>query len=186
MDATRVLEEHVAGDHNAIGRLLPLVYDRLRALAARYMQQERSGHSLCPTALVHEAYLRIVDNKRISWQGKTHFYAIAARQMRHLLVESARAHKALKRAGSFKKVTLDDAVAPVPGVALDILTLNEAMQTLSELSSRQCDVVELRFFGGLSVRETAYVLGVSERTVKQDWKMAKAWLFRELSRMQEK
>jgi RNA polymerase sigma factor (TIGR02999 family) len=184
MDVTQALEDHVAGDRGAASQLLPLVYDRLRALAARYMRQERPGHSLCPTDLVHEAYVRLVDITRISWQGKTHFFAMAARQMRRILVESARAHKAQKRGGNLQRVTLDDEAAFSPSVALDVLALNEALERLSELSSRQGEVVELRFFGGLSVRETAYVLGVSDRTIDQDWSVARAWLSRELSRAQ--
>jgi len=181
MDATQTLEDHVGGDPGAAAQLLPLVYDRLRALAARYMQRERPGHSLCPTDLVHEAYGRLVDNTRISWQGKTHFFAMAAKQMRRILVDSARAHKASKRGGGLNRVTLDDNAAFTPGIALDFLALNEALEKLSELSSRQGEAVELRFFGGLNVRETAYVLGVSERTVNQDWRTARAWLSRELS-----
>jgi RNA polymerase sigma factor (TIGR02999 family) len=186
MDATQALESHVAGDPNAASQLLPLVYDRLRALAATYMHQERSDHSFSATDLVHEAYVRLIDNTRMSWQGKTHFFAMAARQMRRVLVDAARAHQAQKRGGDLTRVTLDDNAALSPGTAVDFMALNEAIQRLSELSARQTEVVELRFFGGLSIRETAYVLGVSERTVTQDWTMARAWLLRELSYIQGK
>lgn len=185
MDATQALESHVAGDPSAVNQLLPLVYERLRALAAHYMREERPGHSLSPTDLVHEAYIRLVDNTRISWQGKTHFFAMGATQMRRILVESARARKAQKRGGGVTLVTLVDEATPASGVVLDVLALHEAMQRLSELDPRQCDVVELRFFGGLSVRETAYVLGVTDRTVVEDWRVARAWLMRELSHDQE-
>jgi RNA polymerase sigma factor (TIGR02999 family) len=184
MDATQVLEDHVAGDTNAAPRLLPLVYERLRLLAAQYMRQERPDHSFSATDLVHEAYVRLIDNRRISWQGKTHFFAMAAKQMRRVLVDAARAHKALKRGGDLRKVTLDDDAALTPGIALEVVALSKAIQRLHELSARQCEIVELRFFGGLSVRETAYVMGASERTVKREWRVAKAWLRRELSQAQ--
>ena len=142
--------------------------------------------SVLPSCVVDQdaAHDLCADRKEIDWQGKTHFFAMAAKQMRRVLVDSARAHKAQKRGGGLKKVTLDENAAFARGAALDILALNEALERLNELSSRQNEVVELRCFGGLCVRETAYVLGVSERTVNQDWTVARAWLSRELSRVQ--
>jgi RNA polymerase sigma factor (TIGR02999 family) len=170
------------GDSNAASRLLPLVYDQLRALAARYMQTERRDHTLQPTALVHEAYLRLIDASRVDWQGKSHFFAIAATQMRRVLAEHARAHNAAKRGGGARKITLHDEAAISPTGVIDMLALDEAMDRLTRESPRQCRVVELRFFGGLSVEETAHILDVSKSTVKGDWRVAKAWLARELER----
>lgn len=182
MDTNQALKAHAGGEAHAAARLAPLVYAQLRKLAARYLRHERPGHSLCPTDLVHEAYLRLVDPDRINWQGKTHFMSLAARQMRRILVESARAHKAQKRGGGGRRVTLADDLAQVPGSSFDVLALNEAIENLGNLSPRQAEVVELRFFGGLTVSEIAYILDVSERTVKGDWRVARAWLLRELDR----
>lgn len=165
----------------AASRLLPLVYDELRALAARYMQRERRDHTLQPTALVHEAYVRLIDGARVEWHGKTHFYALAATQMRRILIEHARSRKADKRGGGAHRVTLDDRMAISSGGVLDMLTLDEALTRLEERSPRQCRVVELRFFGGLSVVETARFLEISASTVKDEWRVAKAWLAREFA-----
>jgi RNA polymerase sigma factor (TIGR02999 family) len=162
-------------------RLLPLVYDQLRALAGKYMQGERPDHTLQPTALVHEAYLRLIDADRIDLQGKTHFFALAATQMRRILAEHARARKAAKRGGGARRVTLSDAKAFADNGVVDMLALDEAMDKLTLESPRQSRVVELRYFGGLSVEETARILDVSASTIKGDWRMAKAWLARELS-----
>jgi RNA polymerase sigma factor (TIGR02999 family) len=177
-DPTDALEAHTRGDPQAASELLPLVYDNLRARAGKYMQAERPGHTLQPTALVHEAYVRMIDITRIDWQGKTHFFAMAATQMRRLLVEHARARGAQKRA--VDKMTLDENVDFATDPNLDVLALDEALTKLSAESDRQCRVAELRFFAGLSVEETAQALGVSERTVKQDWRFARVWLLREL------
>lgn len=176
--ATEALAAHAAGDGDAAGQLMPLVYDKLRAVAANYLKRERVGHTLQPTALVHEAYLKLIDINRMDWQGRTHFFAMAATQMRRLLVDHARAKNANKRAGQM--VTLDEGAALVEGSTIDVLALNEALDRLQSQSPRQCKVAELRFFGGLNVPETAMALGVSERTVKQDWAVARAWLVREL------
>jgi RNA polymerase sigma factor (TIGR02999 family) len=180
-NATRALAAHSGGDPNAAAELLPLVYDQLRGLASRYMRQERRDHTLQPTALVHEAYLRLIDASQVDWRGKTHFFALAARQMRRILVEHARAHGASKRGGGARKVTLDESVAITPNGVLDVLALDEALVRLAGESNRQVKVVELRFFGGLSVEETAHILEISDGTVKRDWRVAKAWLSRELA-----
>ena len=179
---THALLAHSRGDPTAVAELLPLVYDKLRNLAARYMRSERVDHTLQPTALVHEAYIRLVDHARIDWQGKTHFFAVAAVQMRRVLAEHARARRARKRGGGAKKVTLEDAVAITEGGAVDLLALDEALERLAHESPRQSRVVELRFLGGLTIEETAHVLDISIGTVKGDWRVARAWLLRELSR----
>jgi len=178
--ATDSLAAHVAGEAGAVDELLPLVYGELRALAGAYMKRERRDHSLTPTAVVHEAYLRLIDNTRTDWRGKTHFLAVAATQMRRVLVDHARAHDARKRGGDRLRVSLSETATFAPGVSLDVLALNEVLEKLASLSPRQASVVELRFFGGLSVKEIAFYLRVSERTIKEDWRMARAWLRREL------
>jgi RNA polymerase sigma factor (TIGR02999 family) len=165
--------------------LLPLVYDELRLLARRYLSRERPGHTLQPTALVHEAYLRLVDQTRVNWQGRTHFFAVGARVMRNLLIDHARARGRAKRGGEWHRVTLADGVAPFEDGDLDheqLLALNGALDRLAALDERQARVVELRFFGGLTVAEVAHLLGVSRRTVEGDWTHARAWLKRELTR----
>jgi len=179
--ATRALVAHSNGDPKAASQLLPLVYDKLRALAANYMRNERPDHTLQPTALVHEAYLKLVDLKQIDWQGKTHFFAVAATQMRRVLADHARTRRVRKSGGDARRVTLSDPAAITPTGLVDMLDLDEAMDRLARESPRQSRVVELRFFGGLSVKETAHVLDVSEGTIKGDWRVAKAWLARELT-----
>ncbi len=181
-DATQVLAELAAGDQAAAQRLLPMIYDEFRALAARYLGRERAGHTLEPTALVHEAYMRLVDQSRVNWQGRTHFFAVGAQLMRRILVDHARHKHRVKRGGGRQRITLDEHVAISPQRDEDLLALDEALQKLAELDPRQAQVVELRFFGGLSVEEVATVLGVSKRTVEADWTMVRAWLRRELSR----
>ena len=180
-EATSALAAIKDGDPSAVNRLIPLVYAELRGLASRLMRMERPGHTLSPTALVHEAYVRLIDNSRIDWQGKTHFFAVAAREMRQVLVRHALTHKAEKRGGDAARVTLDDAAAVTEQPTVDIVALHEALTQLEALSSRQGRVVELRMFAGLSVAETAFVLGVSERTIKGDWRAARAFLARKLT-----
>lgn len=174
------LAAHLSGDPQGAAELLPLVYRELRALAGEYMKAERRDHSLTPTAVVHEAYLRLIGNTRTNWRGQAHFLAMAAIQMRRVLVDHARSHDARKRGGGRVRITLDERATLQPGLPLDVLALSEALEKLGKLNSRQARVVELRFFGGLSVRETAEYLNVSERTVKEDWRIARAWLRREL------
>lgn len=166
---------------DAASRLLPQVYDELRALAARYMRRERRDHTLQPTALVHEAYVRLVDGARVEWQDETHFCALAAMQMRRILIEHARARGARKRGGGARRITLNDSIAISPNGVLDMLTLEDALNRLEKESPRQCRVVELRFFGGLSVAETARFLEISASTVKDEWRVARAWLAREFA-----
>ena len=177
--ATESLAALSRGEREAAHELMPLVYDKLRALAGRYMQSERRDHTFQPTALVHEAYLALVNVDRIDWNGKTHFYAMAARQMRRALVDHARERGAKKRAG--RKVTLRTDVALAPERPLKFLALHEALEKLAGKNKRQADVAELRFFGGLDEKEIAHALGVSERTVRSDWLKGRTWLARELA-----
>ena len=165
--------------------LLPHVYDELRRLARGYMSRETPGHTLQPTALVHEAYMRLVDASQVDWQGRTHFLAVGARVMRRLLIDHARGRGREKRGGGWRKVTLAEGVSPPANDELDLdglLHLNRALEKLHALDERQAKVVELRFFGGLTVPEVAAVLGVSTRTIEGDWTHARAWLRRELAR----
>ena len=164
--------------------LFPHVYDELRRLARGYMSRETPGHTLQPTALVHEAYLKLVDQTRVDWRGKTHFFAVGARIMRRLLVDHARERGAQKRGGGWRPVTLSDVLGPVGADALDpeqLLDLDSALERLAEIDEREAKVVTLRFFGGLTVEQVADVLGVSKRTVENDWRHAQAWLRRRLS-----
>jgi RNA polymerase sigma-70 factor, ECF subfamily len=179
-DVTKVLEEIRNGDERAADRLLPLVYDEFRALARHYLAQERGNHTLQPTALVHEAYMKLVDQSRVDWQGRSHFFAVAAQAMRRILVDHARSRQREKRGGGRARVVLDEAVALSPQKDEDVIALDEALERLAALDPRQAKVVELRFFGGLSVEEVAHALGVSKRTVEGDWTFARAWLSREL------
>ena len=169
------------GDHDACDRLMPLVYDELRRLAAQYMRSEPVGHTLQATALVNEVYLRLVDVKRIQVEGRGHFFALAARMMRRLLVDSARARGNDKRGGRLRRVPLDEASGVFAKSRLDFEALDDALLKLESIHPRKVQVVELRFFGGLSVEETAHALGVSGVTVMRDWHLAKAWLLRELT-----
>jgi RNA polymerase sigma factor (TIGR02999 family) len=177
---THLLKEWSAGDQRALDELTPLVYEELRHRAARYLRRERPNHTLQTTALIHEAYLRLVDAKDVQWQGRAHFFAIAANLMRRILVEHARRRNADKRGGSFIRVPLDEAVAVAKEVDVDLLAIDEALDRLAAIDPQQARVIELRFFSGLSVEETAEALGVSPKTVKRDWSMARAWLRREI------
>jgi RNA polymerase sigma factor (TIGR02999 family) len=182
LDATRDLAASATGDPEAASRLTQLVYDDLRALAAHVMRDERPDHTLQPTALVHETYLRLIDVNQVDWQSKTHFIAMAARQMRRILVEHGRARGAEKRGGGLRRVTLSEGVALTETGVLDPLVLDEALEKLARHSPRQCQVAELRCFAGLEMKEVAYLLGVSERTIKRDWRVARAWLRRNLAK----
>jgi RNA polymerase sigma factor (TIGR02999 family) len=180
-DVTVLLNAVSAGDENAPEKLLEAVYDDLRRLAAKYMRNERGDHTLQATALVHEAYIRLVDWKNVSWQNRAHFFAVAAQVMRKILVDNARAKNAGKRGG--QKISLDEAVSFAEEKELNLIALDEALSNLEKLDERQARIVELRFFGGLSIEETAYVLDVSATTVKREWTFAKAWFQRELTRV---
>jgi RNA polymerase sigma factor (TIGR02999 family) len=168
------------GPEEAMARLAPLVYEKLRATARRYMHRERSDHTLQPTALVHEAYLRLAEMDQIDWQGKTHVFAMAATQMRRILVDHARTACAKKRGAGVRSITLTDEAVPTPSRVVQILALDEALDGLARRSARQARIAELRLFSGMLIREIADVLGVSLRTAKDDWRMARAWLAREL------
>jgi RNA polymerase sigma-70 factor (ECF subfamily) len=177
-EVTRVLAELASGDRSAVERLTPLVYDELRALAQSFFSYQRPDHTLQPTALVHEAYMRLVDQSRTTWTDRTHFFATAAKVMRQLLADHARRH--LAAGGGWGKITLDEAVTPTSMPDIDLIALDEALTRLTRLHERQGQIVELRFLAGLTVEETAQVLGSSPRTVELDWRMARAWLRREL------
>ena len=178
---TELLVGYGRGDKEALDQLMPIVYEELRRQAARYLRKERPGHTLQTTALIHEAYVRLVDQRHVQWQNRAHFFGIAAQLMRRILVDHARTKKRVKRGGSDIRVSLGDADVAVKGQDLDVVALDEALQRLAQLDEQQSRVVELRFFSGLSVEETAEVLGISKATVKRDWSMAKAWLHRELT-----
>jgi RNA polymerase sigma factor (TIGR02999 family) len=179
--ATELLAARASGRDRAADELLPLVYDELRALAARYLRRERAGSTLQPTALVHEAYLRLIENDRIDWQGKTHFLAMAATQMRRILVDHARARDAQKRGGRGRRITLTESLSRTPDASVELLALDEALSRLGARSPRQGRVAELTLFAGLLSREIALAVGVSERTVKEDWRVARSWLMKELA-----
>jgi RNA polymerase sigma factor (TIGR02999 family) len=188
-DITVLLRAWRAGDRSALDRLTPLVYGELRRLAYKFMQHERPDHTLQATALVNEAYLRLVDIRAVDWQDRAHFMAIAAQTMRRVLVDAARARAAEKRGGDMERVDhgasgvdLDDMPAPGTDRALELCALDEALDALARMDSRRAKVIELRFFGGLTVEETAGILEISPQSVMRDWKLARAWLTRELRR----
>jgi RNA polymerase sigma-70 factor (ECF subfamily) len=178
---TRLLQAWREGDGEALDALIPLVYDELRRLARRYMRGQKPGHTLQTTALVNEAYMRLVGSDQVRWQNRTHFFAVSAQVMRRILVDFARARTNLKRGGgAVNRVTFDEAIELVPGRRTDLVALDDALRALADLNARQSQIVELRYFGGLTEEETAEVLGISERTVRREWALARAWLFREL------
>ena len=179
-DVSRLLLAWSGGDSAALDKLTPIVYEELHRIAQRYMRRESPGHSLQTTALVNEAYMRLVDYKRMQWQNRAHFFAISAQLMRRILVDHARRHN-LKRGGGVSHVSVEDAALVAGGRPADLVSLDEAMQALAKFDPRKAQVVELRFFGGLSVEEAAEVLKVSPITVIRDWNTAKAWLYRELT-----
>jgi RNA polymerase sigma factor (TIGR02999 family) len=178
---TELLIEWREGDEAALGRLMPLVYEELRRMAARYMRGEREGHTLQASALVNEAYLRLADHRNMQWQGRAHFFGVAAQAMRRVLVDHARTRDSGKRGGGQQQVVLEDAALAAVEPEADLVALDEALRELARLSERKARVVELRYFGGLSVEEAAEVLGVAPVTVMRDWRIAKMWLLRELS-----
>jgi RNA polymerase sigma factor (TIGR02999 family) len=178
---TELLVDWGKGDQAALEKLMPLVYDELRRLASNYLRRERATHTLQPTALVNEAYLKLVDQRNAKWQNRAHFFGISAQLMRRILVDHARQHQAQKRGGSNQQrlsITSAERVAKQPEI--DLLALNEALDELTQMDPQQAQIVELKFFGGLSIDETAEVLRISHATVERDWKMARAWLRRQL------
>ncbi len=179
-DVTRLLFELKEGNREAEERLIPLVYQELRRIASNRLRHEAARHSLQPTALVHEAYLRLTRLEEIDWQSRSHFFAVSATLMRRILVDHARASQARKRGAGFGTISLHDELFPAPEREPEILALDEALERLAEFDPRQSKIVELRFFAGMSEEETALVLNISARTVKRDWRAAKAWLFSEL------
>ena len=180
-EVTQILQNWSGGDSEAPARLMPFVYDEMRRLARVFLAKERGNHTLQPTALVHEAYVRLIDQTRVNWQNRAHFYGIAASMMRRVLIDHARAHATDKRGGATIRLSIDDVQVPVEERAAALLDLDEALERLKEIDERKCKIVEMRFFGGLSDEEIAEVLDVSTRTVLRDWKTARLWLYRELA-----
>jgi RNA polymerase sigma-70 factor (ECF subfamily) len=181
-DVTQLLQQWSNGQEQALDRLVPQIHDELRRLAASYLRKERPDHTLQPTALVNEAFLKLVDQRAARWQNRAHFFGIAAQAMRRILVDHARGHAASKRGGALRKVPLDDAIAAGPPVDVDLLALDEALTRLAAMDPQQSRIVELRFFGGLTMEETAEVMHISPATIGREWRMAKAWLSAELGR----
>lgn len=181
---TKLVDQTARGDEQAAASLFALVYEELRSLAAAVLRRERQDHTLQPTALVHEAYLRLADEPHDRWENRAHFLAVAARAMRHILVDHARNRNAQKRGSGVTRLTLEG-VEPVAGPApdLDLVVLDEALARLSQIDARQARIIELRFFGGLTVEETATAVGASARTVKREWQFARIWLKREMARL---
>ncbi len=182
---TQLLRAWSNGEQEALDRLIPLVYHELHRLAHRYMGRERSAHTLQSTALVHEAYERLINLKDVDWKNRAHFFAVSAQVMRRILVDYARSRRYSKRGGEWRQVSLNEAVAVFRDSRTDIVALDDALQALSAIDPRKSRVVEMRFFGGLSIKETAEVLNVSEETVVRDWRLAKVWLLRQLSREEQ-
>lgn len=180
-EVTQLLINWSNGDQKALEKLMPLVYAELRRLARRYMRREHAGHTLQTTALVNEAYLRLIEQQSVRWQNRAHFFGIAAQLMRRILVDHARRYHCAKRGGGALQVSLDEAAVVSDERGAELLALDDALKSLEAIDARKGRVVELRFFGGLSIEETAGVLGVTPMTVVRDWKMAKAWLRREIS-----
>jgi RNA polymerase sigma-70 factor, ECF subfamily len=181
-DITRLLSELSHGDPHAASKLIPVVYDELRHLAAGYMRRERPDHTLQPTALVHEAYVKLLAQRSVDWQGRAHFFGVAAQLMRRILIDHARGHLRQKRGGEQRKVSLDEALVFSEQQSAEILAVDESLQRLEQVDPRQARVVELRFFGGLNIEETAEVLKVSAKTVKRDWSVAQAWLYADIKK----
>jgi RNA polymerase sigma factor (TIGR02999 family) len=183
-DVTRLLAQWSSGDQVALEQLLPLVYGELRRLASAYLRRERSNHTLQSTALVHEAFMRMVHQQDVQWKNRAHFFAIASQMIRRILVDYARSQHAEKRGSGAVKLALDEAMAvpQAPATDVDLLGLNDALDRLAALDERQSRIVELRFFAGLSIEETAEVMSLSPASIKREWQTARAWLFREMTR----
>jgi RNA polymerase sigma-70 factor (ECF subfamily) len=182
IDVTLLLKRHTNGDSDALSELIPVLYKELHHLASSYLQRERPDHTLQTTALVHEAYLRLVDQKEVNWNNRAHFFAVAAQMMRRILVDYARKHKALKRGSSAPKISLEQAAVFSKEQTHEMLIVDELVTRLAAFDPRGGRIVELRFYGGLSVEETAEVMGISSAKVKREWTVAKAWLAREFRR----
>jgi RNA polymerase sigma-70 factor (ECF subfamily) len=180
-EITQLLAEWSDGNQSALDELYPLVYDELHRLARRYMSRERQGHTLQTTALINEAYVRLVDQRNVHWANRSHFFAISAQIMRRILIDHARRHAYAKRGGGAQQVSLEEAATITPAQSLELIRLDEALKSLSERDPRRGQVVELRYFGGLNNEEIAGVLNVSENTVTRDWNMARAWLYQQLT-----
>ena len=180
-EITQLLAEWSDGNQSALDELYPLVYDELHRLARRYMSRERKGHTLQTTALINEAYVRLVDQKNVHWANRSHFFAISAQIMRRILIDHARRHAYAKRGGGAQQVSLDEALTVSSARGSDLLRLDEALKILADMDPRRSQVVELRYFGGLNNEEIAGVLHISENTVTRDWNMARAWLYQQLS-----
>lgn len=180
-DVTGLLHAWTAGDRNALDRLLPIIYDELLRISNRHMLHERDDHTLQPTALVNEAYMRLVDFQQMKWHGRAHFFAVSSEIMRRILVDHARSRNYLKRGGDAVRVVLDDSIVFASLPRAQLLDLDEALIALAKVDSRKAEIAQLRFFGGLNVQETAAVLGVSPETVHRDWRISKAWLARKIA-----
>ncbi|MGH9802868.1 MAG: sigma-70 family RNA polymerase sigma factor [Blastocatellia bacterium] len=180
-DVTRLLLDWGHGNHSALDSLLPLIYNELRRVAESYLRRDRPGHTLQATALVNEAFLRLIDQNRINWQNRAHFFGAAANLMRQILIQHARANHAVKRGGERQKLYLDEAEDIAQSNDPDLVALDDALRDLETIAPRQCRIVELRYFGGLNIEETAEALSISPATVKREWTMAKAWLRHEIS-----
>ncbi|MFN0109524.1 MAG: sigma-70 family RNA polymerase sigma factor [Blastocatellia bacterium] len=181
IDVTRLLLDWGHGEKDALDSLLPLIYNELRRVAGSYLHRDRPGHTLQATALVNEAFLRLIDQNQINWQNRAHFFGAAANLMRQILIQHARANHAAKRGGERQKLYLDEAGDVAQSNDLDLVALDDALRDLEAVAPRQCRIVELRYFGGLNIEETAEALSISPATVKREWTMAKAWLRREIS-----
>jgi len=179
-DVTVLLTQLTQGQEDAAQKLIPVVYDELRRLARGYMARERTDHTLQATALVHEAYLKLVEQRSVNWQGRAHFFGVAAQLMRRILIDHARGHLGEKRGAGQRTISMDEALAFALEQYVELLRLDESLQRLAKLDPRQAKIVELRFFGGLTVEQTAELLSISEKTVKRDWSVAKAWLHGDL------
>ena len=180
-EVSQLLRDWSDGDRSALDKVMPVVYQELRRLARHHMRNERAGHTLQTTALVNEAYLRLADYRRMRWQSRAHFFAVAAQVMRRILVEHARSRKFAKRGGGAQKVSLDEAAVVSAGRSAEVIAVDEALAELESWDPRKGRIVELRFFGGLSIEETAEVMKVSPTTVQREWRAAKAWLYRAIS-----
>ena len=182
-EITQLLVDWSGGDRAALNELMPLVYDELRRLAHHYMSRERPGHTIQTTALVNEAYLRLVDQKNVSWQNRAHFFGIAAQLMRRILIDYARKHRSAKRGGEVRLVSLDEAAVMTEERAAELTALDEALNNLASFDPQQSRIVELRFFGGLTIEETAEVMKLSVDMVKREWSTARGWLYREMKKV---